>query len=454
MNYHIISHTGSRRLILIFAGWAMDWRPMKNLRRPGYDIAVVWGYGEGISKLEFAEVYDEICLVAWSLGVAIAPEAVGSLKDRITLTVAVNGTMSPVDDRRGIPEAIFRGTLEGLDSRSLTKFYRRVTGSREAYEAFASDLPEADLEALRRELAMFATYIPKEMRWDTAVIGKRDAIFPPDNMVRSWAGKARTVITDEAHLPDFQAILNRFVINKTRVEERFGAGRTTYDSAAAVQADMAARMVEILENGGVNLQGASALEVGCGTGLLTSRLDGLIGPEGSLEMIDIAGEAPVEGPGRAFRRGDAELLVRSLPGGSYDLIISASTVQWFHSQRSFMAECRRLLRCGGYVCIGTYVDGNLPEVKELTGASLPLLSASDWQSIIGDDWRTCAFTTYDHRIRFDSPIDAFRHLKLTGVNSLEPDRDGGDKLRKALRNSSEPFELTYRALIFLIQKID
>ncbi len=432
----------------------MDWRPMKNLHRQGYDLAVVWDYADGDFNPAFAEGYDEICLVAWSLGVAIAPEAVAPLKDKITLAIAVNGTMHPVDDEQGIPEAIFRGTLEGLDERNLTKFYRRVTGSREAYERFAADLPATDLERLRAELAMFAHYSPAPMKWDVAIIGSRDAIFPPENMRRAWQGLSRRVTTDDAHMPDFQSILNRFIINKDRVEERFSAGSATYDTSATVQADMAERLVAELRSAGVTLHGARVLEIGSGTGRLSAKLHELIGPEGRLDMVDLAGEAPVEGPGRSFTRADAELLIRTLAADSYDLIISASTVQWFHSPERFMTECKRVLRHGGYLCIGTYVEGNLPEVSELTGASLPLLSTGDWQRIIGLHWRMRCFAAYDSTLTFGSALEAFRHLKLTGVNSLETDSDGKARLQKALRRPGEPFTLTYKALIFLLQKPD
>ena len=46
MEFRIVSSAGARRLILIYAGWAMDWHPFSNLRRSGYDIAVVWDYND------------------------------------------------------------------------------------------------------------------------------------------------------------------------------------------------------------------------------------------------------------------------------------------------------------------------------------------------------------------------------------------------------------------------
>ena len=40
--------------------------------------------------------------------------------------VALNGTVTPVDDLKGIPQQVFEGTLEGLNESTLEKFIRRM----------------------------------------------------------------------------------------------------------------------------------------------------------------------------------------------------------------------------------------------------------------------------------------------------------------------------------------
>ena len=72
MKLQYVSRTGAARLILIYAGWAMDAAPFEGLRRPGYDIAVVWDYREFQLDWSFATPYSEVCVVAWSLGVYAA----------------------------------------------------------------------------------------------------------------------------------------------------------------------------------------------------------------------------------------------------------------------------------------------------------------------------------------------------------------------------------------------
>ncbi|MDE6134788.1 MAG: DUF452 family protein, partial [Muribaculaceae bacterium] len=335
MKHRFISRDSGRRLIIIFTGWGMDWRPLQGLRRHGYDIAVVWDYRNCEFDTTFANGYSEICVVAWSLGVHAAAMTLGDLRPKVTKMIAVNGTMSPVDDSRGIPCAIFRGTLEGLDERNLTKFRRRMAGSREAFECFSSHCPERGLEELREELACFLSREPASALWDLAIIGRNDAIFPPANQAHAWEGTA-TETTGDAHLPDFQSILDRHIIDKELMAERFLEGRQTYDTAATVQHEIIDRMLSLVETEGIELAGANVLEVGCGTGLLSRHLHSLIGERGKLEMWDMVGDTPLADTRRTFRRGDAELMAPRLESNAYDMIISASTIQWFHSPGRFL----------------------------------------------------------------------------------------------------------------------
>ena len=60
MEYKIVSSTESPRLILFFAGWGMSAAPFEGLRRPGYDIAVVWKYGSLDIDWSFTSNYIEI----------------------------------------------------------------------------------------------------------------------------------------------------------------------------------------------------------------------------------------------------------------------------------------------------------------------------------------------------------------------------------------------------------
>ncbi len=462
MQCKFIDKDNKHRLIVIFAGWAMDSEPFAGLHRHGYDIMVVWDYRDFSLDWSCVAQYDEICVVAWSLGVYAAAAATAPIAARVSLRLAVNGTLSPVDSLKGIPPAVFHGTLDALDERNLAKFYRRVAGSREAYSRFAETLPNRAVDELKTELEEFLPrdfFAPElDTRFDRAIISRDDAIFPAANQWRAWEGTPRVMI-DGAHLPDFQAMLDRFVLDKDLTESRFAAGAVTYEGNAAVQDGLVDRMRRIMERCSVPAhmcrRGSRTIEIGSGTGKLSRVLDGFAGRFGTLEMWDLASEAPFEGVRRPFRKTDAELQLMRTPSASADFIASASTVQWFNSPSRFLAECSRVLMPGGLLLVGTYAAGNLAAVEAATGRGLPLLEPEEWAALTPESFECIESETYTVDMEFDSVAEVFRHLKATGVNSLGRSV-GPAAMRHALasfpRDLDGKYRISYRPTLFLLLK--
>lgn len=459
MQYRFITKSDNTRLLIIFAGWAMDANPFADLRRQGYDILVLWDYRDFSFDWSITYNYSEICVLAWSLGVYAASVVTGKIRDKITRCLAVNGTLSPVDSSCGIPESIFRGTLDGLNERNLEKFYRRVCGDRNTFGRFMSSVPVRPIDELRDELSVFL-HLPENkgkslLSWDVALVSSRDAIFPAENQINAWTGVAPVVKISGGHIPDFKAIIDRWIINKDLTGRRFSAGCSTYDRQASAQDYVVEKMARMIEHSDISeamgRTGALTVEIGSGTGKLSRILDRFAGESAFLEMWDIVDNQPLSGKDRKFRVCDAEIAIRELPADSADVFVSASTVQWFNSPARFLGECARVLKKGGFLLIGTYADGNLSEVSEHTGRSLPLLSAQQWRNIIPGSLEIIEWSQTSVPCRFGSAIEVFRHLKHTGVNSLGQDDESGI-LRNALRtwkpDSDGQFTITYRPLIF------
>ncbi|MCH5220741.1 MAG: DUF452 family protein [Muribaculaceae bacterium] len=463
MKVEFITRENADRLIIVFAGWAMDPRPFKGLRRDGYDIALVWDYNSMHIDWSFAGAYSEICIIAWSLGVYASAISTYAIDSRVTRRVAINGTLYPVDRRRGIPENIFRGTLEGLNERNLLKFYRRMAGSRERFELFAANMPQRQVDELKTELEAFyplplLAHEPLK-RWDMAIIGRDDAIFPAVNQWRAWQGTPIEIL-DEPHLIDIRKIIDHYIVDKERMSSRFARQQDTYDDNTPVQANIVERLCNMAEARGIDkyagMRGARVLEIGCGTGLLSRHINQWCDCETSFEMWDIAGKAPLQGPQRIFRQTDAETSIMRIPSSSVDIIASSSTIQWFNSPTRFFVECSRILASGGYLIASTFVKGNLYEVAQATGRSLPLLSARQWSEIIPDTFDVIDWYSYSYTLEFDSAIEVFRHLKGSGVNSLDRDSAGDSHIRNALAHYGADldgkYRATYRPLLFILRK--
>lgn len=178
------------RLLLFFAGWACDETPFRHYRPQGMDYTVCFDYRTLDMDTDFTSRYEEVHIVGWSMGVWAASYVAPRIGGNVATSTALNGTPFPIDELRGIPPAIYQGTMEGLCGASLHKFLRRMCADSTAFRAFLSMTPRRPLEELREELASIAKQdasLPAP-RWDwtEAVTGMDDRIIPPANQLKAW----------------------------------------------------------------------------------------------------------------------------------------------------------------------------------------------------------------------------------------------------------------------------
>lgn len=471
MELRFISHKSNSRLILIFMGWGMDATPVASLAKPGYDILAVSDYtGVGCADMacleKTAEKYGEIVVIAWSFGVRIAAKFLRHAEGKlpITRTVAVNGTTTHIDDKRGIPVAIFNGTLERLTPASVRKFRRRMFADAASFAAFQESEPTRTFESLAAELSTFAGIAPEPTdptQWDMAIGGTADAIFPIANQRLAWQGVAFREVDGMPHYPDFQSIIDREIIDKDLVATRFAAASPTYIDNAAVQIDVAARLWNIAMPHIASYISANSghrqhvIEIGPGRGALTGLYSNAL-KKCKIELCDIAPIPPDYIPaGAMFRCCDAETDLHNRPDNSIDIILSASTLQWFNSPASFLRDAVRVLRPGGVAAFSYFGPQTYREIAAITGNSLNYPSP--------DTLREVAIASGAEIIHssetlisgiFPDVATLLRHIKLTGVNALGTGNTA-DALRLMRNYPLSPLgeaALTYNPVYLIIRK--
>jgi biotin synthesis protein BioG len=178
------------RLILFFAGWGMDARPFRNIESTSSDVLVLFGYHEESDDAMLADLcasYTRCDVLAWSLGVVMAGHCCSASDIPVSQAVALNGTLYPAHDEKGIPCDLFDATLEQLSESSLRQFYRRMCGRPEALKSFLQVAPARDIDDLRRELAFLKDQPPcLKFSFTEAVVASHDRIVPPENQRRCW----------------------------------------------------------------------------------------------------------------------------------------------------------------------------------------------------------------------------------------------------------------------------
>lgn len=215
-----IIHQHHPRLLLFFAGWGADATPFENYLPKDSDFLLCYDYRTLDFDTSLLFGYREINVVGWSMGVWAASQLLPQLPISVATSIAINGTPYPIDDQRGIPTTIFRGTLDGLTGASLNKFLRRMCADTTAFKAFLQITPRRPLEELHDELVeierMYHSLPTATFHWQQAVVGSNDRIIPSENQLRAWNEQNTPVTqTNDAHYQDsiFQTYLQDLWIN-------------------------------------------------------------------------------------------------------------------------------------------------------------------------------------------------------------------------------------------------
>ncbi|MDE6697670.1 MAG: DUF452 family protein [Muribaculaceae bacterium] len=439
MNIEFIKRGAATRLILLFAGWSTDARYYSDCIVDGWDTAVVSDYRD-LALPELPAQYSTIYIFAYSLGVFAASQCNIDAAARI----AICGSEFPVSDEYGIPSNVYKATADGLDTNSLKKFHRRMAGDRASISRIDPMLPESpDIDALKNELYAIAAAQSKMQpvsKWDKVYIAKQDRIFPFENLNRYWSKFPETVKVDvdSSHAIEIPQIIKDVIPNPTLIGEGFSIATETYKKNALVQAEICDRIGEILKKKLRERQSPvdSLLEIGVGRGLLTEVWQNILKPT-KATFVDLL---PMPEFGIAKKEeyivADAEEWIKG-SSSKYDVILSASTIQWFANPINFIRTVKSRLNTGGFAIISSFTKGNLHQLDEIRPCPLIYHSAEEYKQIsdiTAEEW--------ERTLNFSSPREMLMHLRHTGVS---PRRSSS-----SIPLSTFPTKLTYRPIILLI----
>lgn len=166
----------------------------------------------------------------------------------------------------------------------------------------------------------------------------------------------------------------------------FDRHTSTYDRHAVVQRAVASRLAGLLPEG---LSFGKVLEFGCGTGFLTESLLKRVFMEElelndlSMKMLQIAQQkiSPLLSNKKTLLHlcpGSVERLYFS----NYDLIGSASVLQWIESPFALLSQISKRLLPGGHLLIATYGGKNLKELRQLSRQGLSYLSKGQLEDFL------------------------------------------------------------------------
>lgn len=209
MHYKIFTNNkDNRNLILFFNGWAMTPESIEHLAIPdNYDLVVIWDYRDDIFPQNIISNYENIIIVAWSMGVWAANRFMSNNmalhKNKVRQSISVCGTAYPMHDEYGIPKDIFEATLNGLNDSNREKFNRRMCGGKSLKKLFDTLKKRPTLEIkdeLKRVHQISVSNNENKIYddiaghlWTKVWIAGDDRIIPKENQLRYWQNKCNCI---------------------------------------------------------------------------------------------------------------------------------------------------------------------------------------------------------------------------------------------------------------------
>lgn len=153
--------------------------------------------------------------------------------------------------------------------------------------------------------------------------------------------------------------------DRIRIGRAFHRQAGEYDQHASVQKRIVTRLDQLVAT---HQKGSPAqvLDIGCGTGAMLATLQGRY-PQAGLCGLDLAfnmaklSEQRLAGEALLVNGAAEQLPFR---GRAFDLVVSASTLQWVDRLDICFEECHRVLRDDGLLCVAFFGGRTLWELQE------------------------------------------------------------------------------------------
>ncbi|BFT69991.1 malonyl-ACP O-methyltransferase BioC [Paenibacillus sp. P36] len=259
------------------------------------------------------------------------------------------------------------------------------------------------------------------------------------------------------------------------IERQFNRSSAgSYDEHANVQKMMADQLAAALHESARESKQArvgSILEIGCGTGIVTSGLVEKY-PKASITALDIApgmlqaAEQRVRGSQPAdrdirFIHGDVEKWSATALPASFDLIVSGACFQWLQQPEQTLQHLRRLLRPGGVLVFTTFGPATFYELHESFREvyrqhgqqpqrhGLTFQSGPGWREMLVDSGFTHTNIQEDrllHVETYPTPKDFLHTVKAMGASTSEAAVAPGIGRRRLFVDMYKAYETKFSVL--------
>lgn len=211
-------------------------------------------------------------------------------------------------------------------------------------------------------------------------------------------------------LPYNQALESSVIVNhESRMSKRFEKAALVYDAHATIQKHAAKKLAELIKE----KTPERILEIGCGTGHLTSQLSAkfpdakILATDAAANMLRIARQNLSQQSGKiSFQQFDPEV---GKINGTFDLIIAGMVIHWFEDIEVTINHLRAQLKPEGAFYFSTIGQGCFPEWQAAVrqnNLQLGLRLPGQLLGILKEETK---------ELTYESPLDFLQSLKQTGT---------------------------------------
>ncbi|MBU0745005.1 MAG: malonyl-ACP O-methyltransferase BioC [Gammaproteobacteria bacterium] len=239
---------------------------------------------------------------------------------------------------------------------------------------------------------------------------------------------------------------NKF--DKAQIARSFSRAAKSYNQVNTLQKKVGDHLICKLN--GFKSKPSVMIDVGCGTGILTSKLADVffhakvIGVDIALNMVSYASQCFGDKKNLRFLCADSDNL--PIENEVVDVIFSNLMLQWSPDIKITLNEWLRVLKPGGAVVFSTFGLGSLKELHSVWSGLDAYVHTSDfifWEtllSIIRDvGFKDQHLEQASHPRYFDSVYEMMLELKMLGAHNMRQDRHQG----LSGRNKFKQLEIYY-----------
>lgn len=219
------------------------------------------------------------------------------------------------------------------------------------------------------------------------------------------------------------------LLDKAKIRQSFSAASHTYDHFAALQREVAMALLASFSD---ETSKGILLDLGCGTGFLTSELLGqvphcdlkvIVALDIALPMLQTARCKLVEQQKVNYLCADAEWL--PIAGQSVDAVFSSLALQWCRNPEAFFADIKRIIKSGGRLVFSTFGPETLLELKDAWAEVDSYCHVNEfyseeqlWQFLEDAGFTEIRMIKKNYRPSYASVIDLMKELKSIGAHNV------------------------------------